>query len=257
LGTLFDYQGRFGAAVNSKQDAIRALRSLKDGTFWMPEILGSYGESLIFAGRGDEAKASLDEALSLSRELKNDGLVAQTLGFQGDAFFYQGNFKAAHSLYNQALQAATRSKDGEQILFAKLNLAKVGVREKNGRQAIPNLRALIQQADDMGLKYSSVEGSIFMAEAMMQSHDNPHARQELQRALLLADKFGQQPLSAQAHYLLATIARDSADNTGAQDNYRSVVRILDAMKKEPGTEKLLQRSDLKLMYDDSAYRWVR
>ena len=110
----------------------------------------------------------------------------------------------------------------ERILLAKIDLAKVEVREKNARQAIPNLRALIKQADDLSLKYSSVESSIFMAEAMMQSHDSAHARQELQRALLLADKFGQQSLSAQAHYLLATIARDSNNNTEAPDNYRSV-----------------------------------
>jgi serine/threonine protein kinase/tetratricopeptide (TPR) repeat protein len=253
LGALFDYQGRFGAAINAKQDALKTLRDLKDGSPWMPEILGSYGESLILAGRGDEAKGSLDEALRLAHELKNDGLVAQTLGFQGDAFFYQGNFKAAHSLYDQALQTATRSKDAEQILLAKIGLAKVEIHEKSGRQAIPNLKALIQQADDLGQKYSSVECSIFMAEAMMQSHDNPHARQELQRALLLADKFGQQPLSAQAHYLLATMARESADNTEAQDHYRSVLRTLDTMKKEPGAEKLLQRSDLKLMYEEATH----
>ena len=123
-------------------------------------------------------------------------------------------------------------------------------------QAIPNLRALIQQADDSSLKYSSVECSIFMAEAMMQSHDYAHARQELQRALLLSDKLGQRSLSAHAHYLLATIARDSADNTDAQDNYREVIRTLDAMKKDPGAEKLLQRSDLKLMYEEST-RWLQ
>jgi len=256
LGVLFENQGRFGAAVNSKQDALKALRDLKDRTSWMAEILGSYGGSLILAGRGDEAKGSLDEALSLSHELKSDGLVAETLGFEGDAFFYQGNFKAAHSLYDQALQAATRSKEGQRILFAKIDLAKVEVREQSGRQAIPNLRALIQQADDLSLKYSSVECSIFMAEAMMQSHDYTHARQELQRASLLSDKYGQQSLSVHAHYLLATIARDSADNTEARDNYRQVVRTLDTMKKEAGSEKLLQRSDLKLMYEDSAH-WLQ
>jgi Tfp pilus assembly protein PilF len=91
---------------------------------------------------------------------------------------------------------------------------------------------------------------------MMQSHDTTHARQELQRALLLADKFGQPELSAHAHYLLATIARESAQNTEAQDNYRSVVSALDTMKKEAGSEKLLQRSDLKLMYDDSSH-WLQ
>jgi serine/threonine protein kinase/tetratricopeptide (TPR) repeat protein len=256
LGTLFDYQGRFGAAVSAKQDALKTLRDLKDRTPWMPEILNSYGESLILAGRGDEAKGSLDEAVSLSHELKSDGLLAEALGSQGDAAFYQGNFKAARSLYDQALQAATHSKEGQRILFAKIDLAKVEVREKSGRQAIPSLRALIQQANDSGLKYSSVECSIFMAEAMMQSRDYTHARQELQRALALSEKFGQQSLSAQAHYLLAMIAQESNDNGEAQDHYRAVVRTLDTLKKEAGAGKLLQRSDLKLMYEESA-RWLQ
>jgi eukaryotic-like serine/threonine-protein kinase len=256
LGALFDYQGRFGAAASSKADALKTLRELKDGTFWMPEILGSYGESLVLAGRGDEAKGSFEEALSRAHELKNDGLIAQTLDFQGDAFFYQGNFKAARSLYEQSLQAANRSKDAQKILLAKIGLAEVEVREKNGRLAIPDLRKLIQQADDLSLKYSSVECSIFVGEAMMQSHDYDHARQELQRALLLADKLGQQPLSAHTHYLLGTIARESGDNIEARDNYRSVVRTLDTMKKDAGAEKLLQRSDLKFMYEDSAH-WLQ
>lgn len=222
----------------------------------MPEILGNYGEALVLAGRGDEAQGSLEEALSRAHELKNDGLVAQTLDFQGDAFFYRGNFQAARSLYEQSLQAANRSKNAQKILFAKIGLAEVEVREKNGRQAIPDLRKLIQQADDLSLKYSSGECSIFMGEAMMQSHDYAHARQELQRALLLADKFGQQPLSAHAHYLLATIARDAGNNTDAQDNYRSVISTLDTMKRDAGAEKLLQRSDLKLMYEDSSH-WLQ
>ncbi len=256
LGALFDYQGRFGAAASSKAEALKTLRELKDGSFWMPEILGSYGESLVLGGRGDEAKDSFEEALTRAHELKNDGLIAQTLDFQGDAFFYQGNFKAAHSLYEQSLQAANRSKDTQKILLAKIGLAEVEVREKNERAAIPDLRKLIQQADDLSLKYSSVECSIFLGEAMMQGHDYAHARQELQRALLLADKLGQQPLSAHAHYLLATIARESGDNADAQDNFRAVISTLDTMKKDAGAEKLLQRSDLKLMYEDSAH-WLQ
>ncbi len=252
LGAVFDYQGRFGAAVNAKQDALKAFRELKERTFWMAEILGGYGDALTLAGRGDEAKSSLEEALSLSRELKNDGLVAQTLGFEGNALFYQENFKGAHALYDQALQAAIRSKEGERILLAKIDLAKVQVAEKNGRQIIPVLRTLIQQTDDSSLKYSSVECSILMAEAMMQSHDNAHASQELERALLRSDKLGQQALSVRAHYLLAVIARDSGNAADAKDNYQWVVRTLDTMKKEPGAEKLLQRNDLKLMYEEAA-----
>lgn len=251
LGTLFDYQGRFGAAVNSKQNALKIFRELKDKTFWMAEMMGGYGEALILSGRGDEAKSSLDEALSLSRELKNEGMVAETLGFQGDAFFYRGDFKSAHSLYAQALQAATRSKEPDKILIAKTSLAKVEVQEKRALKAMSTLRPLIQQADELGLKYISVECSVFMAETMIQNHDYPHARQELERALLRSDKLGQPPLSARAHYLLATIERDSGNSSEAQNNYREALRLLDAMKKDPGAEKLLQRSDLKLMYDES------
>jgi hypothetical protein len=99
-----------------------------------------------------------------------------------------------------------------------------------------------------------VEESIFMAEAMMQGHDYSHAGQELQRALQRSDRLGQQALSVQAHYLLGNIAHESASRADEQQNYRWVVNTLDTMRKDPGAEKLLQRSDLKLMYEESLRR---
>jgi tetratricopeptide (TPR) repeat protein len=254
LGTLFDYQGRFGAAVNSKQDALKTFLDLKDRTFWMAEMLGGYGEALILAGRGDEAKSDVDEALNLSRELKNDGMVAQSLDFQGDAFFYRGDFKAARSLYEQALQSATRSKEPDKILIAKTDLAKVDVQDGRGKAAINSLRPLVEQAEKLGLKYIAVECSLLMAEAMIQTHDNPRAQQELERALLRSDKLGVKPLSARAHFMLATIARQSGQNSEAQDNYRGAIQLLDGMRKEPGADKILQRVDFKVIYDEAIRR---
>jgi Tfp pilus assembly protein PilF len=154
-------------------------------------------------------------------------------------------------LYAQALQAATRSKEPDKILIAKTNLAKLQVQEKKTKDAIASLQPLIQQADDLGLKHISVECSISMAEAMMQGRDNDKARQELQRALLRADKLGLQPLSARAHYLLGTIAQTSVNTAEAQDNFREALRLLDTMKKDPGAEKILQRADLKAIYEAS------
>lgn len=251
LGKMFDYQGRFGAAINSKQEALNTFRDIKDRTPWMAEVLGGYAEALILAGRGDEAKSSLDEALSLSRELKNDEMTAETLGFQGDGFFYRGDFKSASALYAQALQAATRSKEPGAILIAKVNVAKVQVQEKHAQEAIASLRQLIQQADDLGLKYTSVECSILMAQGLMLNHNSTDARQELGRASLLSNKLGMQPLSAQAHFLLATIARDSGNASDAQDHYREALRLLDAMKKDPGAEKALQRADFKSINEEA------
>ena len=254
LGTMYDYQGRFGAAVKSKQDAFNTFQNLKDKTNWMADIQGGYGESLVLAGRGEDAKAHLTGALSLARDLKNDGLVAQILGFQGDTAYYRGDSKSAHELYDQALQAAIRSKEPERILSANVNLAQVTLQEGQVQQAVASLRKLMQQADEHGVPNASAECQIYAAEAMIRNHDNAHAQQELGRALLRTDKIGLKPLSAKAHFLLGTALRETGNRTEALQEYRSTVQFLDDMRKEPGADKILLRSDFKTMYDE-ATRW--
>jgi serine/threonine protein kinase/tetratricopeptide (TPR) repeat protein len=256
LGMMFDYQGRFGAAINSKQDALKTFQELKDKTYWMAEIEGGYGDALTLAGRGDEASSYLNDALSLSRELKNQGMESQTLAFQGNVPYFRGDSKSARALYEQALQAATHSKEPDRILTAKVALAKVDAQEGPPQQAINSFRKLMQDADDQGVPNISVECSIYMAQAMIRNHDNVHAQQELERALVRADKIGLKPLSVKAHYLLGTAFRASGDQLEAQQHYLTAVQMLDDMRKEPGSEKILQRVDLKTMYDD-ATRWTQ
>ena len=248
----FRYQGRFGAALNSKAEALKTFRDIKDRTFWMAEILGGYGDALIVAGRGDEGRKYLEEALTLSRELKNDGMTAQALGFQGDAAFVHGDYKTAKSLYEKADQAAARTTETDKKLIAKLNLAKLAVQEGRGREAITTLRPLSEKAETLGLKYMAVQCSLLMAEAMVQMKDYAHAKPELEQILLRSDKLGLQPLSGKAHFLLATIARASGKSADAQDQYRQVVRLLEPMSKQKGAEKVLQRSDLSAIYTESS-----
>ena len=251
LGTLFDHQGRFGAAIKSKQDALKTFGELKDKSFWMAEIQGGYGEALVLAGHGEEAKTHLDNALSLAHELKNDGEVSQALAFQGDAAYYHGDSKSARALYEQALLGATRSKEPDKILIAKVNLARIAVQEGPARQAIASLRQLMQQADEQGVPNLSVECSISVAEAMIQNHQHAQAQQELESTLLRSDKIGLWPLSVRAHYFLGASLRASGNQTDAQQQYRSVVQLLDQMRKEPGADKILQRSDFRNMYEEA------
>jgi tetratricopeptide (TPR) repeat protein len=91
-----------------------------------------------------------------------------------------------------------------------------------------------------------------MAEAMTQAKDYSHARQELDRALSQSDKLGLKPLTVRAHYLLATTLRQSGNNAEAQDHYRQALRLLDVLRKETGSEKLMQRSDVSTMFNDSS-----
>ena len=220
LGNDVRLPGAFWRRRDLQAGRVQHLPEPERQDHWMADIQGGYGESLILAGRGEEAKTHLNDALILARELKNDGLVAQTLGFQGDAAFYRGDSKSAHALYEQALQAATRSKEPDRILTAKVNLAQGSAAGRiSTQQAVASLRQLMQQADEQGVPNISVECQIYMAEAMIRSHDNAHAQQELGRALLRADKIGLKPLSAKAHFLLGTALRDSG-NHRSQQQYR-------------------------------------
>jgi tetratricopeptide (TPR) repeat protein len=150
LGTLFQHQGRLGAALKAKEEALKSFTELKDRTFWMAEILGGFGDVLIDAGRGDEATKHLDDALSLARELKNEGMVAQTLGFMGDAAFYRADLKSARGLYQRASQAAEHTTETDKKLIAKLDASRLAVEEGRKQEAIASLRPHYGRCHDTG-----------------------------------------------------------------------------------------------------------
>ena len=50
IGGLFEDQGRYGAAVASKEEALTTFRTLRDRSFWMGEILSGYGHALAEGG---------------------------------------------------------------------------------------------------------------------------------------------------------------------------------------------------------------
>ena len=254
IGTLFGIQGRYGAALSSKEEAVKAFRDLQDRSEMMAEILSGYGGALADAGHSDEAQKALAEALSLARELKAQALVAQTLNFQGDVAFYQGDTKSARALYEQALRAASQSKDREKILESKIRLAKADVSEGHSREAISSLKDLAREADSLGLKYLSVECSIDLAEAQVNAKDYSHAREALDRALNQSEKLGLRTLLARTHYLLATVLRLTGNVSEASGHYREALRYLDEIEKDTGSDAVLKRSDLNVIYTESN-RW--
>jgi len=222
----------------------------------MPEGLSGYAHALILAGRSDEAGQYLDQALTLARDLKNNGLIAQVFNFQGDALYYQGDLKSARSSYEKGLQAANQSKEPDKILISRINLARQDVREGRSSAGLTALRSLTQEADRQGLKYQSLECSIYSAQALLQTKNFAQAKQELERDVAQTEKLGLNPLSAQAQFLLANALRETDNTSDAQDHYRQALRLLDTMAKDPGADKLLNRSDFSIISADSK-RWLQ
>ena len=96
-GKMFEAQGRYGAAVGAKGEALQAFRATGERGPWLVNILAGYGEALSLVGRHDEADKNLAEALSLAREMKDQGLVATALDDQGDRLFNMGDYKSART----------------------------------------------------------------------------------------------------------------------------------------------------------------
>jgi serine/threonine protein kinase/Tfp pilus assembly protein PilF len=251
---VFEEQGRFGPALNAEDEALKVFRGLSDRSFWMGDILSGHANALILAGRGDESQKELEEALSLAREIKSEPLIAQVLNYQGNRFFYAGDLKSAAVQYQEALLTASRTTDHYKMLVAKLNLAKVAVAKGDSQGAIQALKALVSQADSSGLQYFSLECTIHMAQALISAKDYSLAQTKLRDALDKSDKLGARMLLARSHFLLANALRFSGNASEAGGHYREVVRLLDEMSKERGADKVMDRADLKQIYQESTQR---
>jgi eukaryotic-like serine/threonine-protein kinase len=251
IGKVFKYQGRLGAAVGSLQDAVTGYRSLNTQGLDMAQSLVDLADALALAGRGSESGKLLEEAQGFSRSLKNDSLQGDLLNAQGDVAIYRGDTKAARAAYEQALAAATRGKARDKMMISKLNLAKVTIAEGHPQTATADLRSVAQQADSLHLKYYSLDASIDLAEAMIDSKDYAHARQELERDSTQSEKLGLRLESARIHYLLGDALRMSGNADEATGQYRQALTVLDALKAESGTDHLLDRPDLHAMYSEA------
>jgi len=248
MALVFEYEGRPGAAVGVLQDAVKAYRDAGDRSSNLAQALGDLAGALGAVGRGSEAPNLIEEALGLARVLKNDALVAGILNNQGDAYFYQGDLKAARSSYEQASRLTSHAADKDLLLTCRLNLGRVAVAEGRSRSALSELRDLSQKADSEGQKYVAVASSGLLATILIDSKDFSGARKELQRSLGKSEKLGLRLESARIHYLLGRLSRFTGSSSDAAPHFAEASRMFQEIAKESGAEHLADRYDLKPIY---------
>jgi eukaryotic-like serine/threonine-protein kinase len=244
MGTLFGYQGRYGAALSSEEDALKTFRQTKENGFWLAEILGDYGNALAQVGRSDEAQKSLDEALQVAEELKNQAQIATVLGYEGDNLFYRGDYKSAALSYDQAMQAASRTTDAQLVLLTKVNAAKIAVQQGHGSAIINQLRALSEQADAIGLKYLSIRCSLLLGEALAGQKNYIAAQREFESAATRSEKLGLRALLAQSQFLLGRTLEWSGRASDAAPHYAQAMQIAKSIQEEAKAAGIANRSDL-------------
>jgi predicted negative regulator of RcsB-dependent stress response len=184
--------------------------------------------------------------MSLAKELQNKTLVAQILNFQGDTFYYRGDIKAAADLFAQAVAASSGEVEKEMVLLSKLNAAKCAVGEKRYQAALAPLKAVVKEADAVGLKYISTEATLSLAEAYLNTHQFPAAKRELEASLNTSEKLGLQALLARSQYLLGRTLELSGSGGAAQaaPHFVTAKRTLETIRQESGSDAILKRQDL-------------
>ncbi len=252
MGSLFAAQGQYGAALKAQKQAVDNLRQLKDRSYLMVWALAGYGDTLAAVGRVDEGQTYIREALQLGPSANNDQATAAALNYLGNSFFYKGDYAAAQQQYSKALELATKQKVPDQLVQAKVNLAKLAVQQGHGEAAIPSLKKLGQEADTLGLKATSVGASVYLGQGMLGSNHANAAQQELDNAIGRAANLGLRLDQARAQYFLGKALAETGKPNEAVPHYREAVKILESVSKEEGATRVLERADLKDIYRDAA-----
>ncbi len=243
MGTVFKYQGRYGAALSANEDAMKAVREQAQHDYSSFEILNSYGNALSLVGRNEEAQKTLDEALKIAREAKSASMISEANNNLGELAFYRGDYREGQTLFQQSLQSASRSNDPFIVLVVKINLARTGIRLGRYSAAIASLKELLRESDARGLKYLSAQCSLYRGDVLLTTKD-PRARQELESAVLKSNQLGAKTILLQSHYLLAKTLRSASQTGEAARHQAEASRILDDVRKESDTGSVLKRSDL-------------
>ena len=251
LGALFAAQGRYSAALASREDADKTYEQVSERTWTTAEIMGGYGSSLAQAGRIREGRKKIEDALKIANDLKHDPTTILCLNWLGDSYLYAGDNSAAREQYDRALQLASSKRLPDKVALSTFNLAKTDVFQQRARAAIPVLTKLVAQTDSLGMKSLSVESSVFLAQAKLDAGDTEGAEQEATRALNRAEKLGLRMEQARIHYLLGSALTKSKRTQDAIPHYRETVRILETIAKEDGTSRVLERADVDSIYREA------
>ena len=250
IGLVFEYQGRFGAAVKSMQDAVKNFREQGQNGLNMAELLNDLAGALARAGRGDEAVAPLDEAQKIQQALKNDALQASILNTRGDLAFYRGDLKSAAPLYESALRLASRTKYGEVLLLSKVNVARIAVSQGRYAEALRGLRTLLDAKGTIAA-HLSLEINLELAQAEIGVKDYARANHDLEQELPRAQRAGVRFGLARIYYLLGMSARLNGSADRAADYYREAAQLLDVIRADSGAENIMRCTDFKTLYDES------
>jgi eukaryotic-like serine/threonine-protein kinase len=250
IGTILGHQGRYGAAVDAMKEGVQVFRDLGVRDLSAGELLGGYGRSLALSGRTADAKAPLDEAMTVANELKNSTLAAQTQVHHAERLYFVGDLSAAQQMAAQAEQTAKQTSNRALLLQAQVMSAAIASATTPSRATANRLATLAKEAESQGLRALAVECGVHRAQALLRSGDRTVAAQEADRAVAAAEALGLRVAQAKAHHVRA-MALQATNGGEARREFAAALRLLEHVRSDVGNDKVLERADLATLHAES------
>jgi len=245
MAQLFALQGRLGAALGAQQDAMKNMQDLQQQNSDFARIQANYGRILALVGHFDDSQKNLDAALALARSLQNDVLVEKILNHQGERLLYQGDLPGARTIFEQAMQLASKQKDKGEILRVQLNQARTDLYQGRAALASKSAREVGSAADSLGLSALSIQASVTLGQALAESKSYAQARPVLEAVVRRAQDDGVKSFFPAAHYWLAVALRGSGKTAEAEAHLQVAKKALQDIRNESRSDDVLKRIDFK------------
>ena len=154
------------------------------------------------------------------------------------------------------MQAASRASDRSMDLWARFTAANISAAgAAHARRRRPPSAQIGRRAKSAGLAYLSVYCALQQADALLRSGDHQQARLLAEDTLARAETLGLRELRARSEYVLAAALR-LGGNAQARRHYTAALQLIEEMAREDGSQKLLERADLKAIHAECV-RWSK
>ena len=152
------------------------------------------GQLSYFMGRYDDAQATLQESLSIAREIRDTPMIARVLQPLGSAYLGQGDRAAAREHLEEALTLARQLGETRQVAAALNQLAQLHRLDSQLDLAERAYEDVVALARSLGDRESMAIGLLNLAMVSIGRGAQASARPILLQALSIAEEIGSHPL---------------------------------------------------------------
>jgi predicted ATPase/Tfp pilus assembly protein PilF len=185
--------------------------------------LGNLGVIALDRGDVERARSLLEESLELAREADDPALVATALNDLGSIAWAQDDFTSAESLFQESLAVRRRLGDTCEIARSLNNLGATAQMRNEFSRARHWFAESLDLYRQAGDRWGSAGALLGLGLALRHESDSPDATALLQESLALFEESGDTKHIALAHLNLADAARDRGELGEATALYKKAL----------------------------------